>query len=169
MRNKDMTLLLGIAFTAFVSVTTFAQSKPQGAMKLQGVWRVTEVTFTGPNARTVKNPQPGLVILTAKHFSFVLDTAETGARPALPGGDAAKATADQLRATWGPFNAISGTYEVRGGEMTMRNIVTKASGATGTFNVFSIKQEGNTVTTVTIRTDAGPVANPATYKWTRME
>ena len=42
-----------------------------------GVWRVSEGTFTGPNARTVKNPQPGIVIFTPRYYSINAVTSDT--------------------------------------------------------------------------------------------
>ena len=46
----------------------------QSNASLQGAWRVAERTTTGPNGATNTNPQPGLWIFTAKHYSIVQDT-----------------------------------------------------------------------------------------------
>jgi hypothetical protein len=40
-----------------------------GASPVTGVWKVAEVTFTEPKARTLTNPQPGIRIFTATHYS----------------------------------------------------------------------------------------------------
>ena len=109
----------------------------------------------------------GIAILTDTHYSVMLDTSETGPRPPLPEGGAAAAAADQLRATWGPVNAFAGTYELEGDLMTLRHdeAADKSPGQ-GVLNTFKVTVEGNTVTTVTVGGHTGPVAYPATYKWT---
>jgi hypothetical protein len=54
---------------------------------------------------------PSLGILTAKYYSRV-EIHGQEPRPSLP--DAAAATAERLRATWGPFFAEAGTHELSG-------------------------------------------------------
>ena len=76
---------------------------------IQGVWRVVEATTTGAGARTIPfGDRPTLTIFTAKHYSRVEVQAD-GPRPIL--ADVAKASADELRAVWGPFVSEAGTYE----------------------------------------------------------
>src|SRR5262245_37951083 len=93
----------------------------QGATtpSIQGVWRIVEATITGPGARTIAFAErPNLTIITAKHYSRVEVQAD-GPRPVLT--DATKASADELRAAWGPFVGEAGTYELMpGGLVTMR-------------------------------------------------
>src|SRR5215204_6509504 len=97
-----------------------AQSKPGS---IQGAWRVVEVTITGPQARTIAFAErPNLTIITARHYSRVEVQAD-GPRPVL--AEVAKASADELRAAWGPFVAEGGTYEVAGNLITMRPIASK--------------------------------------------
>src|SRR5438105_5476482 len=103
-----------------------AQSRPASQSTLQGVWRVTAVTTTGPNASTNSQPQPGLYIFTAKHYSIVRVNGAKP-RPDVP-ADIDKATADELRAVWDPFTANAGTYEVAGGNLTTRPMVAKNPG-----------------------------------------
>ena len=80
---------------------------------IQGVWRVVEATITGPGARTIAfADRPNLTIITARHYSRVEVQAD-GPRPIL--ADVAKASADELRAVWGPFVGEAGTYEVAPG------------------------------------------------------
>ena len=80
---------------------------------LQGVWQTVEVVVAGPKPRTFTIPKPGpwLTIITARHYSRTEVQAETP-RPLL--ADVANATADELRAVWGPFVGEAGTYEVSG-------------------------------------------------------
>jgi hypothetical protein len=91
---------------------------------IQGVWRVVEATITGPGARTIAfADRPNLTIITARHYSRVEVQAD-GPRPIL--ADVGKASADELRAAWGPFVSEAGTYEVTpGGLITMRPIASK--------------------------------------------
>src|SRR6516162_3056754 len=71
---------------------------------IQGVWQAVEVTFPGPTSRTITipEPRPNLTVITARYYSRVQVEAE-GPRPAI--ADVTKATADELRAAWGPFAA----------------------------------------------------------------
>ena len=138
---------------------------------IQGVWQAVEVTITGPGARTIAipEPRPNLTILTARHYSRVEDQSERP-RPAL--ADATKATADQLRAVWGPFVGEAGTYDVTtDNRLTMRPIAAKnpAVMGPGVFIAYSYKLEGNTMWVTQQRNQDGPFANPVTVKVVRIE
>ncbi|HQZ18672.1 MAG TPA: lipocalin-like domain-containing protein [Vicinamibacteria bacterium] len=141
----------------------FAQTNP-----LQGVWKVTEVTTTGPNA-SKRAAQPGFYIFTGKHYSIVTVNSDQP-RPDLP-QDTNTATVAQLQASWGPFTAQSGTYEVKGSEVTFHALAAKNPSAmkAGNFSTSSFKIEGNTLTLVNKANQAGPAANPTTRKATRVE
>jgi hypothetical protein len=143
-----------------------AQSK-RGSV--QGVWRTVEVTMTGPAARTISQLQPNLTIITARHYSRLNVDAE-GPRPILE--DVTKASADELRAVWGPFVGEAGTYDLTGGNLiTMRPIVAKnpAAMAAGSFSTYSYKLDGDTIWVTAERNQNGPVANPVTVKAIRVE
>jgi hypothetical protein len=159
-------------------VTTFAifiwAQAPQPGSKsavpsLQGAWRMSELTTTGANGSTNRTPQPGLWIFTGRHYSMVTVNSTTP-RPDLP-QDINTATADQLRAAWQPFTGQAGTYEVKGSTVTFRPIVAKNPGvmATGNFNTLSYKVDGNTLTLTQTAGRNGPVANPTTFKFNRVE
>jgi hypothetical protein len=133
------------------------------------VWKTVEVTVAGPAAQTFRNVQPNLTILTGSHYARVEVHADSS-RPVI--ADAAKATADELRATWGSFFAEAGTYELTGpNEMTMRPIVAKnpAAMAAGVYTVFSYTLEGNTIQVTTLRDQNGPIPVPVTIKAVRVE
>lgn len=153
----------GIVFSASGS----AQSK-RGP--LEGIWQTVEVTITGPGARTIpiSEPRPNLMIVTARHYSRVEVQAEKP-RPILP--DPAKATADELRAVWGPFVGEAGTYDVTGNVITMRPIAAKnpAAMVPGAFITYSFKLDGSTVWVTQQRNQNGPFANPFTIKAVRIE
>ena len=143
-------------------------SKPTS---IQGVWQAVEVTITGPGARTIaiREPRPNLTIITARHYSRVEVQAD-GPRPIL--ADVAKASADELRAAWGPFVSEAGTYEVTpDNRITMRPIAAKnpAAMGPGAFITYSYKLDGNTMWVTQQRNQNGPFANPVTVKVVRVE
>jgi hypothetical protein len=160
--------LLVVLFTiaALTSTDVSGQSERES---IQGVWRVVEVTMTGPAARTISQMQPNLTIITARHYSRVEIQAE-GPRP-IP-TDVTKASADELRAVWGPFYGEAGTYDLTNDNMiTLRPIVAKnpAAMAAESFSTYSYKLAGNTLWVTLERNQNGPVANPVTIKAVRAE
>ena len=174
--NRKFTLAVAATtvagLMALVGAPLFSQSRAASQPTLQGVWRVTEVTTTGPKASTNKSPQPSLYIYTAKHYSLIRVNGTT-ARPDLP-EDPTKATAAQLLAVWGPsaFAAQSGTYELAGGKLTTRALVARGTPpmAPGAFATSSYKLDGKTLTITQERGFNGkPVENPTTWKLTRIE
>ena len=160
-------LLAALTVSLLASQDGMAQST-RGPV--QGVWRIVEVTITGPNARTMSFAErPNLTIISSKHYSRVEVQAD-GPRPMLP--DAAKASADELRAVWGPFVSEAGTYEVTPGNViTMRPIASKnpAVMGPGVFISYSYKLEGDTLSLTQQRNQNGPFANPFTLKLVRVE
>jgi hypothetical protein len=78
---------------------------------LEGVWQVMDVGG---------QPVAGQYIFTSKHYSMMFATTD---RPQID--DTSKATADELRAMWGPMAANAGTYDVSGNLVTIRPIVAK--------------------------------------------
>jgi len=161
-------LLLVVSTAALVINQGIAAQPPRES--IQGVWRVVEATITGPGARTIAFAErPNLTIITARHYSRVEVQADAP-RPIL--ADAAKATADELRAAWGPFVSEAGTYEVApGGVVTMRPIASKnpAVMGPGVFITYSYKLESDTLSLTQQRNQNGPFANPFTLKLVRVE
>jgi len=137
---------------------------------MQGVWRVVEATIPGATPRTIAfADRPNLTIITARHYSRVEVQAD-GPRPVL--ADVAKASADELRAAWGPFVSEAGTYEIAPGNLvTMRPIASKnpAVMGPGVFITYSYKLDGNTLSLTQQRNQSGPFANPFTLKLVRVE
>ena len=147
--------------------TSVAQSGSASA-PVVGVWKVSEITTTGPNAAAIKSPQPGLVIYTGRHYSIDMVTSEAP-RADVP----AQGATDKQRAdAFGPFTANAGTYSVNGVEVT-HNIVTAKNPGTmssGSFQVYTFRMEGkNTLWLTTKANRTGPVTNPTTLKLTRVE
>jgi hypothetical protein len=137
---------------------------------IQGVWHVVEAAITGPAPRTIAfGDRPNLTIITARHYSRV-EVQSDGPRPIL--ADVAKASADELRAAWGPFVSEAGTYEAApGGLITMRPIASKnpAVMGPGVFITYAYKLDGNTLSLTQQRNQNGPFPNPFTFKLVRAE
>ena len=158
--------ILGLASVAAIASSSASRSSP-----IEGVWRATEVTLTGPRARTIGLPQlqPGWAIMTANHYSRV-EIHGDGPRSTVP--DATKASADELRQMWGPVFAEAGRYETsRGNTFTLRPVVAKdpAAMASGVFATYSYRLAGDTLWVTLQRDQRGPVTNPPTIKLTRVE
>jgi len=145
-----------------------AQQPARGS--IQGVWRIVEATISGPGARTIAfGDRPNLTIITARHYSRV-EVQSDGPRPIL--ADVAKASADELRAAWGPFVSEAGTYEVApGGVVTMRPIASKnpAVMGQGVFITYAYKLDGDTLSLTQQRNQNGLFANPFALKLVRVE
>ena len=162
-------LIFGVLTVGLLTSQVIAgQSKPAS---IQGAWQAVEVTMTGPGARTIAIPEPrhNLTIITAGHYSRVEDQSE---RPRPIPADVTKASADELRAVWGPFVGEAGTYDLTGdNRMTMRPIAAKnpAVMGPGVFITYSYKLDGDTMWVTKQRNQDGPFANPVTIKVVRVE
>jgi hypothetical protein len=165
-------LLVVVAVVGVLYVSAFGQAKPS----IQGVWRPVEVTITNPNNTplglgkgTHTNLQPALMIVTAKHWSTVLDTAGKP-RPTAPFKDPQKPTAEEMQAAWGPFNAVAGTYEVSGNTVTARSMVSKNPAAQGKgFVRYSMKLDGDCLWLTQLENAQGKIQYPNTVKYARVE
>ena len=148
-----------VAFLAVISALLLGQSKPS----IQGVWRVAEVTTTGPNASTNKSPQPGLYIFTGKHYSLVRDAS---LNPRIAIKDSGNVTAPEALATFGPFIAQSGTYDVSGTTINVTPVVAKFPASREKYgtSTWSFELQGDTLSmTYLIGRDA------TTVRLTRVE
>lgn len=135
------------------------------------MWRVAEITTTGPNGTTNRQPQPGLWILTGKHFSIVRVNSEKP-RPNLSAAEESKASTAELLAVYGnAFTAMAGAYELTGDRLTTRAMVATRNGpmSPGSFQICSFALDGSTLVLTNAETNQGPVANPTTWKLVRLE
>jgi Lipocalin-like domain len=116
-----------------------------------GVWRISETTFTRPNARTVTNPQPSVVIFTRRYYSTDRVTSDAP-RPELP---AQGATDKQIADVYRPFVGNAGTYEIKGNEITLKRIVSKNPKVMrdGNLEVNTFKMEGKDTLWLTEKAD----------------
>lgn len=165
MRNLLLTLLATVVLIG--QQPTDAQST---GSSIQGVWRAVEARISGPNARTLSfADRPNLTIITDKHYSRV-EIQSDAPRPVI--ADVSKATADELRAVWGPVVAEAGTYEVTsGGLVTMRPVASKnpAVMGSGVYITYAYTLDGATLTLTQQRNQNGPFPNPFTLKLVRVE
>jgi hypothetical protein len=163
--NRPLLLIIGAGL-----LTSRAIAGQSASPSIQGVWQAVEVTLPGPTSRTIAipEPRPNLTVVTARYYSRVQVEAQ-GPRPVI--ADPAKATADELRAAWGPFAAEAGTYEVTGNLITMRPVAAKNAAVMvpGAFTAWSYRLEGNTLWVTAERNQNGPIANPVTVKSVRVE
>ena len=113
-------------------------------------------------------PGATLAIFHGRHYSRVEVHAE-GPRPVLK--DSAAASADELRAGWGPFVGEAGTFELSGKTVTMQALVAKnpAAMTTGATSVYTYERSGDTLTLTQVRTHLGPTPAPVTITLARVE
>lgn len=161
---------LALAVLGIGLLASQGAAQPSTRDSIQGVWRIVEAVISGPGARRIAfGERPNLTLITARHYSRVEVQAD-GPRPIL--ADATKATADELRAVWGPFVAEAGTYEVTsGGLITMRPIASKnpAIMGPGVFITYAYKLDGDKLSLTQQRNQNGPFANPFTLELVRVE
>ena len=140
-------ILLASAFS-----TAFAADSP-----LVGAWQLD------PG----QSRQAALYLFTPTRYSMVLATTD---RPDIT--DMSKATADELRAIWGPLLANAGTYEVSGDLMTIHPLVAKIPVVMkpGANEVYRFRIEGKTLTLRQVRNARGVAVDSApTFKFVRAE
>jgi hypothetical protein len=109
-----------------------------------------------------------MYLFTKTHYSIIF-VSSSEPRPDI---DVSKATAEELRTVFvNNFIANAGTYEVKGGKLTMRPIVAKSPSfmQPGTFSTMSVKIEGDMMTLVSDSSNTGPSTNPSTFKLKRIE
>ena len=167
-KHSKIVISCGALIVAMVAGRSAAPSAAESNAAVQGVWRTLEVVVPGAAGRTFK-PTATLAIFHGRHYSRVEVHAEQP-RPLL--GNPADASADQLRAVWGPFVAEAGTFEVSGSDViTMRVTVAKNPAAMrdGASSVYTYRRQGDTLTLTEVRTPAGPSPLAVTVTLTRVE
>jgi len=167
-RHSTIVISCGALVIAMVAGRSAFPSAAERNAAVQGVWRTLEVVVPGATGRTFK-PTATLAIFHGRHYSRVEVHAEQP-RPLL--GNAADASADQLRTVWGPFVAEAGTFDVSGSDViTMRATVAKHPAAMrdGASSVYKYRREGDRLMLTEVRTPAGPSAQPVTVTLIRVE
>jgi hypothetical protein len=166
-KHSKIAISCGALIVAMVAGRSAAPSAAEPNAAVQGVWRTLEVVV--PAAGRTFKPDATLAIFHGRHYSRVEVHAEQP-RPLL--ADSATASADQLRAVWGPFVAEAGTFDLSGSDViTMRATVAKNPAAMrdGAASVYTYRREGDRLTLTEVRTLAGPSSNPITVTLARVE
>jgi hypothetical protein len=106
-----------------------------------------------------------VLIVTPKHYRMILDTAGKP-RPTTPIKVPQKPTYEEMQSQWGPFQANSGTYELSGTTLTLRQIVAKNPALqTKGFTRYTIKLDGQNLWATLVETSGtGKIEYPATVK-----
>ena len=129
------------------------------ASPLEGVWQVNDVGGTAA---------AGLYVFTpGNHYSIMFATKD---RPQID--DTNKASADELRAMWGPMAANAGMYEVSGNVVTIRPIVAKIPivMVPGANEVYAFSVDGKTLSLTQQRNARGvTIQNANTVHLARVE
>ena len=123
---------------------------------LQGAWQVTNPA----------NQMAGIFIFSGKHYSMMAASTE---RPDIT--DLSKATADDMRALYGPMVGNAGVYEIAGNQVTIRPVVAKIPVVMkpGAYEVYEFKVENNNLTLIQRRNVRGPVEGGNVWTLTRVE
>lgn len=123
-----------------LAATVLAQSK--APTSLEGVWKVTEESFSGATVSTNTNPQPSLLIFTKGYYSFIRVVgleARTLFKSTVPTNEEKLTAFDQ-------FTASSGSYELAGTTLTIRPIVAKHPNfMAGGSEKYEVRLEGDTL------------------------
>jgi hypothetical protein len=109
--------LLGIVM-ALPASSALAQGNKD--VSIEGAWRVVETTQPGVDGAYAKHYQLGVYIFTKKHYAVLMTP---GSRPDL--ADEKSASAQQLRAVWGPVEAHTGSYSISPGRLILSPLVAK--------------------------------------------
>jgi len=154
---KRAVFIIALAGSFLVSTQSRTVRAAAGS-PLEGAWQVTDVGG---------QPAAGLYIFTGKHYSIMFATKD---RPQID--DPNKATADELRAMWGPMAANAGAYDVSGNLVTIRPIVAKIPVVMkpGANEVYAFRIEGDMLSLTQQRNARGvAVQNASTVRLMRVE
>jgi hypothetical protein len=147
-----------VAVLVGMSLLTATRSSMMTATEnpLQGAWQVMNPA----------NGMAGIFIFSGKHYSMMAATTD---RPDIT--DLSKATADDLRALYGPMVGNAGIYEIAGNQVTIRPVVAKIPLVmkAGAYEVYEFKIENNNLTLTQRRNVRGPVERGTVWTLTRVE
>ena len=167
-KHSKVRLSLSVLSATLLVATVSRLTASDSRETFEGVWKTVEVVVPGPTPQTFRSAAT-LAIFHGKHYSRVEVHVE-GARPVLK--DPATASADELRAVWGPFVAEAGTFEVTGKNVvTMQAMVAKnpAAMTNGATSVYTYRRDGDTLTLTQTRTPSRSNVVPVTIKLVRIE
>jgi hypothetical protein len=152
-------MLKRILVTIVVGMSLLTASAPRiliaAENPLQGAWQVN-----------ASSGMAGIFIFSGTHYSMM---AASPGRPEIT--DLSKATADEVRALYGPMMGNAGVYEIAGNMVTIRPVVAKFPVVMkpGAYEVYEFKIENNTLTLTQRRNVRGPVERGTVWMLTRVE
>ena len=154
-----------VMLASLLDVRLEAQTPASDARSLQGAWRVAQVDIAGPTPRSITSHNPGMILITSKHFALVVEAGDK------PRPTERATTYEELRAVMDPFVSFAGPYEILDGVLTVRITVHKGPAlmGPGKFLTYSYKLEGDTLTLVGTGSHLGPRPDPYTWKLTRLD
>jgi hypothetical protein len=138
--TKGIRLKLAIKLLIVLSICSSTLVAQGSRQTLEGVWKVTEIVFTGAGAYVTSEPQPGVFIFTKSYYSW---TWSPGTQPRALFKAEVPTTEEKL-AAFDSLAASSGTYELNGSTATFRPIVAKGPNIVSIDEHFQI--EGDTLT-----------------------
>lgn len=161
-----MKYMLTVVLVA-TALATVMQAQGTAAPSLEGVWKVAEESYAGGGAEpsSTNRPQPGLLIFTKNHYSFIR---VVGFEPR-PLFKDIKPTDEEKILAFDAFTASSGTYELTGASLTMYPMVAKHPNfMAGGSEKYEFRLDGNTLWLMAKYTDINmrvadrivPVAGP---------
>jgi len=139
-----------------------------GAQEVAGAWRLEEVVMTGADAKTSKFSNPNIYLFTKGHFSVIRIE---GDKPRSTDSWTTM-TPEQVIDTYvKQFTASGGTYEMKGGTLTMRTTIAKNPGfmARANWISYTVKVDGQKMTLTAAATNEGPIKNPQIMTLTRLD
>jgi len=147
-----------VAVLVGISLLTATRSSIMTAAEnpLQGAWQVMNPA----------NGMAGIFIFSGKHYSMMAASTD---RPDIT--DISTATANDLRALYGPMVGNAGAYEIAGNQVTIRPVVAKIPIVMkpGAYEVYEFKVENNNLTLTQRRNVRGPVERGTVWTLTRVE
>ena len=157
-----------VRITAFIIFLTFIITVPSAiaqADQLIGVWELTELVTTGPDARVIRNVHPMISFVNKKHMGILGFLSDTP-MPELPQNP----TDTQLVASLNSLWASAATYEADGDTVTLHNIVAKDPNTKpGDTLIARYRFEADTLVMTVILNKNVPLENPYTLKFSRLE
>ena len=149
-------------------VWMFALGGVAAAQEVSGAWRLDEIRTAGAEGKTSKFANPNIYLFTKGHWSIIR---VEGDKPRSTESWQTM-TPEQVIDTYvKQFTASGGTYELKGGTLTMKTTIAKNPGfmAREHWISYTVKVNGPTMTLTAAATNEGPIKNPQIMTLTRLE
>lgn len=138
------------------------------AQNVEGAWRLDEVRMAGADGKASKFTNPNIYLFTKGHWSTIRIE---GDKPRSTDSWTTM-TPEQVIDTYiKQFTASGGSYEMKGGTLTMKTTIAKNPNimTRGDWISYAVKIDGQTMTLTATATNEGPIKNPQIMTLTRIE